>query len=158
MDITKEIELLQNKLANHNHVKHVMANFKTYDVIRQLHIDFFYLTNSFPRGWRKMPMSISSIVKRDDTLRVRCSNLYCDYKVNYEQIADKANGLTESGVEWRFEIKREYRGVTFFMEDYMMADLPAEEMILLKSLGKVKEEIVPASVNTSIYCENPNEL
>ena len=39
------------------------------------------------------------------------------------------------------------------MSDYMKADIPPEEMALLKQLGKIKEEMIPSSVSTSVYCE-----
>lgn len=68
-----------------------------------------------------------------------------------EEYCNRINGGTEIAVE--FTIEKEIDGFTFILSDYLVSNLPEEDILLLENLGKINVEEVKPKINKSIFCQ-----
>lgn len=119
--------------------------------IRQMQIDFQWNSGWFGPSSTDVPDP--TLMMRSEGLTATFPSIYVPHYVSYESIADKINGIG-GGTSVMFSHEEEFMsgGITFKIGDYVKADLPPEDIILLESMGKVESSINKASISQSIFC------
>jgi len=139
------LEQYNNSIKEMQEISGLLADFRTYDVIRQIAIDFWIET-----GYDKnLTTTIHDINRK--VIRIATANI--PYYVNYDTIADKINDIDSTYVNYHMVVSKNYKGFTFTKQDFVRAEIPQKEFDLLIALGKVvlnPGEVIQPSM--SIFC------
>jgi hypothetical protein len=146
IDFKKEEETYQQIQL----IKSVLADFRAYNVIRQAQIDIMYHFNVFFTPIQEVSLS------KEDKITVKINSIGIGYTESYDEIAHIVTDLHYDNII-RAQFKKEYifKDVTFIIDDYLVANIPEEELLLLELLGKVEVTITkaqPSTVTKSIFC------
>lgn len=136
------------------YIKSVLADFRTYDIVRQAQIDLMYHFNVFF-------IPIQEIALREtDKLSLKIKNPCIGFRVPYNKIAHLTTEIAyDNSITARFSKEYTFQGITFVISDYLTAEIPEEELTLLELLGKVEvtiEEAQPSKTTKTIFCPNPD--
>ena len=119
--------------------------------INQLYIDFIYEleTRGLGSKYQEYYIDISSFYSKEVTLMAP----YLYYQVDYNVLSDIANNMDYNGIIYKLEKSIIIEDYTFTLFRSVKAEIPKEELALLQKLGKIKEEMIPSRVETSVFCE-----
>jgi len=146
IDFKKEEEIYQQVLL----IKSVLKDFRAYDVVRQGQIDLMWHFNIFSE------VSSNLILTKGNKIIVNIDSLIIGYYKQYSEIAHILTSIYDGAtVKAEFERKYIFRGVTFEINNWLIATIPEEELILLELLGKVETTIIkaqPSTIVKSVFC------
>ena len=133
-------------------IKSALMDFRAYDIIRQAHIDIMYHFNI------SFKPTVNLCLTQDDRIQVRIV-VRIGYSKPYNEIAHLATDIIiDNRIKAKFIKEYTFRGITFVIDDYLVADIPKEELTLLELLGKIDVKVVeaqPSTITKSIFCPSP---
>ena len=146
INFKKEEERYQQILL----IKSVLKDFRAYDVIRQAQIDLMYHFNIFISPRQTVSLYLV------DKVMIKVNSIGIGHFKPYKEIAHLITSITyDNKIKADFKKEYTFRGVTFIIDDYVMAEIPEEELILLELLGKVTVTVIeaqPSTITKSIFC------
>ena len=89
----------------------------------------------------------------NNNVTVKLTNPNIGWHRPWDEISHFVNEV-HSNTQLKFEYDKSVTvgGVVFKISDYVAADIPEEDIHLLKLLGKIKEMIIPSSISHTMMC------
>ena len=152
MKLDDEIKNAIDSIEKLKHIQKVFCTPEATAAVNQLVIDH-YDAFSFAIGdERQLNPGIKSIDCKENIVEI--NHTYIGYYTDYDNIAEKINMLN-GGTSVRYVFTKETKvdDITFKISDYLVANLPDDDILLLKRIGKIKETLVDSRIDMQIQCD-----
>jgi hypothetical protein len=155
MSIAKEEEKLRVMQSLMNETAQLLRSTKGLSLCNQLLIDFLDDNKGLYSKWATPEAAQYSIsfntLDKESTVTVQVPSL--GFKREWDEISHLVNDIWSStALTYRYEKRKKVGNVTLLVTDFCIADIPEEDMNLLKILGKIREEVKPATIEKVMTC------
>jgi len=151
MKLDDEIKNAIDSVKKLKHIQKVLCTPEATAAINQLVIDHYDAFSFAISDEKQLDTGIKNINWKENIVEI--NNTYIGYYTDYDNIAEKVNMLN-GGTSVRYVFTKETKvdDITFKISDYLVANLPDDDILLLKRIGKIKETLVDSHIDMQIQC------
>lgn len=158
MNVIDQLESdIREKMESVKRVRRVMNSYEGLSVRNQMFIDFVDEMGDYFNTWYERPVHEYSnyyVNKYSDKDEIVLHTPPLESDRNWEEIEDKINiPIDSEKFGYQYEDSKEIDGVTFLISGLVKAKLPEKDKMFLIKMGKIKEEIIPSSIETTLTCD-----
>ena len=151
-----EEEHLLERIEKFDEVKELLSDLRVQNTIRGMYIEFWGRTKNHPlNGFEQDVLMVSG---KEITLTKHFFFGKPPYEevLGYEDVnfcTEYVNGGYRPSISGVIRVSRVVGDYTFILEEIYRVEIPKEELILLRQLGKISTESTHAYVSESVFCE-----